>query len=141
MTSKSNALAWVYDDGGRSKYFKAEKVGDCVTRSIAIATGRDYKEVYDELFAIAKKSPRNGVKREAIRKYMRAHGFDWVACMSVGSGVTHHLRAGEIPMQGAIICSCSGHLVAVVDGVVHDTFDPTRDGVRAVYGYWIVKAA
>ena len=40
-------MEWVYDDGGRSKYFKAEHVGDCVCRAIAIGTGKDYKEVYD----------------------------------------------------------------------------------------------
>ena len=22
------------------------------------------------------------------------------------------------------------------DGVVHDTYDPSRDGTRCVYGYW-----
>lgn len=141
MATTNDVLAWVKDDGGRSKYFKAEKVGDCVTRSISIASGRDYKEVYDELFALAKSSPRDGVSRNVIRKYMAAHGYEWVSTMKVGQGVTNHLRKGEVPMQGAIICNCSRHLVAVIDGVVHDTYDPARDGGRAVYGYWIVKPA
>ena len=39
-------MKWVYDDGGRSKYFKGT-TDDCVARAIAIATGKDYKEVYD----------------------------------------------------------------------------------------------
>jgi hypothetical protein len=25
----------------------------------------------------------------------------------------------------------------VIDGVIHDTFDPSRGGTRCVYGYWI----
>lgn len=141
MATTNDVLAWVKDDGGRSKYFKAEKVGDCVTRSIAIASGMDYKEVYDELFALAKSSPRDGVSRSVIRKYMAAKGYEWVSTMTFGKGVTNHLRKGEVPMQGAIICNCSRHLVAVIDGVVHDTYDPARDGGRAVYGYWIVKPA
>lgn len=38
-----------YSDGGRSNYFKATNVGDCVTRAICNATGKDYKEVYKAL--------------------------------------------------------------------------------------------
>ena len=45
--SDGKNLAFQYNDGGRSRYFKAQKVGDCVTRAFAIATGKDYKEVYD----------------------------------------------------------------------------------------------
>jgi hypothetical protein len=28
------------------------------------------------------------------------------------------------------------HAVAVIDGVIRDTFDPSRDGSRCVYGYY-----
>ena len=24
----------------------------------------------------------------------------------------------------------------MIDGVIHDTYDPTRGGTRCVYGYW-----
>ena len=30
----------------------------------------------------------------------------------------------------------SRHMCAVIDGVIHDTYDPSRDGTRAVYGYY-----
>lgn len=59
-------MRFVFDDGGRSKYFKGTG-GDCVARSIAIVTG---------------------------------------------------------------------HFVAVIDGVIRDTSDPSRDGNGCVYGYW-----
>lgn len=48
-------MEFVYNDGGRSKYFRASGVGDCVTRAICNATGKDYKEVYDRLKILAKK--------------------------------------------------------------------------------------
>ena len=41
--------SWVYNDGGRSNYFTGKSVGDCVARAITIASGIDYKEVYDTL--------------------------------------------------------------------------------------------
>jgi hypothetical protein len=34
----------------------------------------------------------------------------------------------------------SKHLVAVVNGVIYDNHNPSRDGTRCVYGYY-VKAA
>ena len=46
---------WVKDDGGRRKSGIAraagrkDDVGDCVTRAIAIATGKPYREVHDAL--------------------------------------------------------------------------------------------
>ena len=42
-------MMWVKDDGGRAAAGYVGNTGDCVTRSIAIATGLPYKEVYDAL--------------------------------------------------------------------------------------------
>lgn len=138
-------LNFVYDDGGRSKYYTATKVGDCVTRAISIASGMDYQEVYN-MIADAnnrkykhkkkKSSPRNGVYKEDINYIMGALGFKWHSCMSIGTGCKVHLNTDEIPMDKVIICSVSKHLVAVKNGVIHDTYDPSRNGMRCVYGYW-----
>jgi hypothetical protein len=46
-----------------------------------------------------------------------------------------HLRDGELPM-GRLVVSLSRYYAAVIDGVIHDTHDPSRDGTRCVYGYW-----
>ena len=127
-----------YNDGGRSKYFKAKGVGDCVVRSIAIATGRDYKEVYDDARKFLGYSPRNGIEHKDTKKVMAHFGGKWYATMTIGSGCRVHLKADELP-QGRIVCNCSGHCVAVVDGVVNDIYDSSRGGTRCVYGYWIFK--
>lgn len=42
------AVNFETNDGGRLLYFKGE-AGDCVTRAVTIASGLDYKEVYDTL--------------------------------------------------------------------------------------------
>lgn len=136
---------WVYNDGGRSNYFKGEGVRDCVTRSIAIASRMDYKEVYDVLSKGnasqgASKSARNGIstKRKWFKDQMREWGFRWEPTMGIGTGCKMHLRAEELP-KGRIIARCSRHYSAVIDGVINDTYDPSRDGKRAVYGYWIYE--
>ena len=41
-------------DGGRTKYFKGEKVGDYVARDIVHTTGMDYKKVYNDLLDLAR---------------------------------------------------------------------------------------
>lgn len=64
------------------------------------------------------------------------YGFKWVPTMQIGSGCKTHLRNDELP-SGKIVARVSRHYVAVVDGIVHDTHDPSRDGSRCVFGYWI----
>ena len=127
-------MEFKYNDGGRSKYFKGE-ARDCVTRAIAIATNRDYKEIYNEVAKIIGYTPRNSVKKKDTRKVMEKLGFKWVSCMGIGTGCTTHLRDGELP-NGTIICRVTAHITCIIDGVINDTFDPSRDGTRCVYGYW-----
>ncbi len=129
-------LEFKKNDGGRSKYFKADNVGDCVVRAAAIALQKDYKEVYNLTRKIAGYSPREGLKKADTKKIMLALGFKWTPCMKIGTGCKVHLRAGEVPMKGRIIVSLSGHLCAVIDGVINDNYDCSRGGNRCVYGYW-----
>ena len=138
LSSKTmKAIEFKYNDGGRSKYYAAEGVKDCVTRAIAIATARDYKEVYDLISGVLGYSPRNGIKTRHVHKVMALFGGVWVPRMQIGSGCKCHLRANEIPMTGRIVCNVSKHVCAVVDGVLNDTHDCSRRGERCVYGYWV----
>ena len=143
----SFAQKFQYNDGGRGDYFKADKVRDCVTRSIAIATDKDYKEVYDALNLLAKaerigkrkrktSNTRDGVFRVTYEKYLKSIGWKWIPTMFIGQGCKVHLRADELP-EGRLIVRTSKHLTAVIDGVIHDTFDCSRGGQRCVYGYFI----
>lgn len=114
--------------------------GDCVTRAIAIAGQLDYREVYDDLAAMSadaggKRTARGGVSKKVIRRYFAEKGWAWTPTMGIGTGCTVHLIGDELP-AGRIVCSCSKHLVAVVDGVIRDNHDSSRDGTRCVYGYW-----
>ena len=129
-------MKFVYDDGGRSKYFKASNVSDCAIRAISIATQKDYKEVYNALKELnGGKSCRDGTPKKVDKKYMMSLGWKWTPCMTIGSGCKVHLAEEELP-KGRLVVSVSGHLVAVIDGVIHDTYDCSREGSRCVYGYW-----
>jgi hypothetical protein len=66
---------------------------------------------------------------------MQSLGFKWTATMHIGSGCKVHLKSNELP-KGRLICNLSKHYTAVIDGVVHDIYAPSRNGTRCVYGYW-----
>lgn len=150
-------MKFQHNDGGRHAGGYKGLTGDCVTRSIAIATGKPYQQVYDDLNALGKQeragkrkrgksSARNGVHKATIRKYLASIGWTWTPTMQVGSGCKTHLVDSELP-TGRLIVQVSKHLTTVIDGVIHDTFDPQRSTIivkngiqriagRCVYGYW-----
>src|SRR5262245_2426353 len=141
-------MEFIPNDGGREAAGFKGQTGDCVTRAIAIATGEPYREVYDALNLATKddrakgkrSGARTGVPRKVYEAYLTDRGFRWVPTMRIGSGCQVHLQADELP-GGTIIARLSKHVCAVIDGVIHDTFDPSRDGTRCVYGYFEKVAA
>jgi hypothetical protein len=137
-------MYWVLDDGGRKAAgFKGE-TGDCVVRAITIATQLPYKHVYDTINELAKlerprkkkrSNARTGVQKPTIKRFMESVGWIWTPTMFIGQGCRVHLRKDELP-AGRLVVNVSKHMVAVIDGIVHDTHDPCREGTRCVYGYW-----
>jgi hypothetical protein len=148
---------WVQDDGGRQAAGFKGHTGDCVVRAIAIAIAGElpYAEVYEALHRAAladptlrrklerrygaraalHASPRAGVPRRVYDRYLADRGWTWTPTMRIGQGCTVHLRAEELP-GGRLVVRVTRHLCAVIDGVIHDTHDPSREGTRCVYGYW-----
>jgi hypothetical protein len=158
-------MNFVKDDGGRSAAGFKGNAGDCVTRAVAIAAEMPYEEIYARLASGAGRerktrgaTARNGIhtSRKWFKDFMRALGFEWTATMGIGTGCKVHLHDGELPM-GRLVVSVSKHYTAVIDGVIHDTFNPQREAHvmtfngasssddprvthsiqrRCVYGYW-----
>jgi hypothetical protein len=132
-------LKLVITDGGRSEAGFTGRAGDCVTRAIAIAAGLPYRQVYDELNEMAGEPvARTGVPKWVAAHYLQHRGAAWTPTMFIGSGCRVHLRRGEVPRSGRYIMRVTKHFVAVVDGVMYDTHDPSRNGSRCVYGYWTI---
>ena len=137
-----------FDDGGRALAGYRGHAGDCVTRAVAIATQQPYQTVYDALSegcrtqrltrrSRRKASARDGVvvQRTWFKRYMNGLGWTWHPTMGIGTGCRVHLKAEELP-SGRLLVNVSKHMLAVVDGVIHDTYDDQREGTRCVYGYW-----
>lgn len=142
-------MNFVKNDGGRTEAGYRGSTGDCVCRAIAIATGKPYAEVYAGLISLKETGfrqtkrvrsshPRTGVNRKIYDAYLKFYGWEWIPTMSIGSGCKVHLLANELP-KGKLIVRLSGHVAAVLDGVLHDTYDCSRNGTRCVYGYYKQK--
>ena len=143
-------MKFIYNDGGRGYYFTG-LTGDCVVRSIAIATGKDYKEVYNDINELAKSerkgkkkrgisNSRTGVYRTTYEKYLKSLGWKFKALVTIGSGCKVHLCQEDIQEagldKGVYILSLSQHLTTIIDGVINDLYNPDRNGNRCVYGYY-----
>ena len=139
----------VLDDGGRQAAGYRGNARDCVVRAVAIATQQPYQVVYDALSTGSrserrsthnrrrKASARSGIdtRRKWFKDYLTNLGWVWKPTMHIGSGCYVHLKAEELP-RGHLIVALSKHYAAVMDGVLYDRTDCTRDGTRCVYGYW-----
>ena len=143
-------MSFLYNDGGRKQAGFKGNTGDCVTRAITIASGLPYQEVYDAMAhgnATQRKSKhdtkkrsrtaRDGISttRKWFKDYMTSIGFKWTATMHIGSGCKVHLRHDELP-KGRLVVNVSKHYTTMIDGVINDIYDCSRDGKRCVYGYW-----
>jgi hypothetical protein len=163
LRPKTGRCKFVKDDGGRSKSGIArspgrkDEPGDCVARSIAIATGKPYREVHDALTAAtvrhvatgqsewAKWARRkggyrvfhadHGVATAVSAIYLRELGWKYTSTKERPRGKGIHLRADELP-RGRLIVSVPRHMVAVIDGVIHDTNDCSDEGRCRIQGYW-----
>ena len=139
-------MRFVLNDGGRAEAGYLGQPRDCVTRSISIATGKPYQEVYDALNLLAasertgppkkkRSNSRTGVYRTSYERYLLSLGWRWTPTMTIGSGCKVHLCESE-PPPGKLVVRVSKHVTAVIDGVLHDTHDCSRRGTRCVYGYF-----
>ena len=142
-------MKFEFNDGGRQKAGFKGHTGDCVTRAIAIVTGKPYKEVYDTINTMSineritkrkkkKSNARTGVFRKTYQKYLESLGYVWIPTMQIGQGCKIHLRSDELP-SGHLIIRVTKHITTMIDGVINDTYDCSRQGTRCVYGYFQKK--
>jgi hypothetical protein len=125
-------MKWVYDDGGRFEAGYSYHAKDCVCRALSIITERPYREVQRELKSLDPVNPRG---REGYPKYLTSRGFAWFPCPDVV-----HFSAEELS-PGRLVVVIKEHLAAVINGVLHDTYDCSRKGPVRVEGYWALPSS
>ena len=98
-------------------------VGDCVVRAIAVATGRPWTDVYDELIRTARSVYDMPSSNGAWGLYLYRMGFEpFILPDACPECVTVREFARRFP-HGRYIIGTGSHAVAVVGGNYIDTWD------------------
>jgi hypothetical protein len=128
-------MDFIWNDGGRAACGFVGLTGDCVARSIAIATGSVYRDVYDALGRACEKSPRHGVRTEVAAGYLAERNWQY------SEGLDREFDVADLPKKVVIVHLAkpndrSQHFCTIIDHVVHDTWNPVNDDGYLVKGYW-----
>jgi hypothetical protein len=115
-----------YNDGGRvADGFKPMATGDCVVRSLSILTGFGYGVTRNKLNEFIKRERgtdrshvEQGVYPRTYRKFLKTVGVTKFKSISSWS---------QLPTSGRAMVVLEEHVVAYVDGIINDTFDPVSD--------------
>ena len=136
----SGMIKFNENDGGRQEAGYKGQTYDCVIRSIAITSDIPYKEVYKELQerqkAFSEKNFPNKKRAQSVRSGVYTSVWvDYVAELGykqipVDSGVTSW---DDIPKAGKLLIRVPQHLSCVMDGIIHDTWDPFGMQIKNIF--------
>ena len=115
------------NNGRICKSFK----GDCVIRSISLATDQSYEQTFTELMELGLEMGAYPNHDKVWVKYLESKGFVKNKPPRV-NGKMIKLRDWDGAPDVAVVRN-SGHLTAIVDGIVHDDWDCRY---RPVNSYW-----
>lgn len=103
---------------------------DCAVRSISMATGKSWDDVYEHLSDIAQFEGTMMDDRNFINRYLSTK-YEKVPYLSETVG-----EVAEDYPDNILLITMNGHITCSKYGVIYDSFDP-RD--RIVENAWIVK--
>lgn len=115
---------------------KGKTVDDCVVRAIAVATGRNWYDVYDALCDEGRRECNMPSVNSVWGKYLYDLGFEpfimpeaCPKCVTVRAFCQHY-------RHGTYIIGTGNHAVAVIDGNYIDAWD---SGNETLSYFWRVK--
>lgn len=132
-------LPFKFNDGGRAKAGYSLSP-DCVARAIAIVEEMPYLDavrlIRDKLlmnkgmYTARQLSAVHGIPQYITEWVMRGLGYKYIET----PGVCFRSRQG-LP-KGRIVIRVRGHVAAVINGVLNDSWDCQKTGRRPLLGYW-----
>ena len=130
---------FTFDDGGRKAAGFKGFTNDCVVRAISIACNLQYREVYNWVKAHGG-NPRNGVHRGIYAPILENYGLKEDK-LSPGIGLSATLWEENLPSNcivqtGKSRRNAKGHLLAIVDGVVRDTYPSMSNPKNEIRMVW-----
>jgi len=130
---------------------RGKNVGDCVKRSLSLATGTSYAQISKELNAKVKEilprsyaNGREGLWRRAsvYSKVIADHGGDEKSTKVDELITLQDFVDNELPAEGTFLVttgskpgSHSDHIVCIIDGKVYDSWDSRNQYVYSYYTF------
>src|SRR5262249_48798993 len=102
------------------------KIGIGKTRASELMQIADGRKTVEEVRAVTSKRTRESRKRSPLRSGQERRPIT---------------VEREFEETGRLVVDMNRHLVALIDGVIHDTYDSGGFGRRPVQGYWSQAAA
>ena len=138
-------MEFIWHDGGRASCGFVGLTGDCVVRSIAIATGELYRDVYDSLSQNSPQSARFGVSQMVYGPFLANRGWKRLGEMAYVSTSDNiaSLPKGVVLIQFEPIedgRNRHGHMTCVIDHTVYDTWNPFEDPLMQISGIWVFSS-
>lgn len=116
------------------RYYNANPLGrqvnDCTVRAISLAEDRSWDETHERLSAFARNEGIMPDEVEYIDKYLNDRYEKICGCRSKFKRVGEFARANP---EGTYLITMSGHITCCKDGIIYDTFDPSRRYIWDVY--------
>ncbi len=106
-------------------------INDCTVRSLSILTNKSWEEMYDELADLASDDGYMFDSVVFIEDYLDDR-FPRECHYSKTVGEF----ANEYPV-GKYAVTMNGHITAIIDGIIYDTFDPSKRIMRCA---WRIKS-
>ena len=122
----------------RNRYYNPNPMkkttGDCVVRAMCKATGREWDDVYRELFVIGFELKVMPNSDEAWKAFLIQNGFIYHKIpVKKGSKRPKVNEFAKNNKQGTYVLRVANHLVTCQEGYYYDLWD---SGSCALYGYW-----
>ena len=102
-------------------------IDDCTLRAISLLTNRSWNEVYEELSSLASKDSLMMDSVIFIENYLDdRYPRECHYSKTIGE------FAKEYP-YGKYAVTTNGHITAIIDGIIYDTFDPSYRIMRCAW--------
>lgn len=115
---------------------KRKEVPDCVVRAIAVATGRTWHEVYDDICRVGRDECNMPSVNAVWGKYLYSVGFEPFLLSETCPTCVTVRRFCDRYHSGTYIIGTGTHAVAVIDGDYYDSWD---SGNEVPNYFWKVK--
>lgn len=108
---------------------------DCFVRAIVSATGKDWFEVFDALYALARKKARAMNDKRVYEEYLKQNGFMKQSCQPMAGERRKTLKELAATIKKPAVVQVANHLAAIDGrGNYIDTWD---SGSKCAYMLWI----